>query len=40
VANRVRLTREGYNAAEHDFQENLVEMIESLRAGPQADLDG
>jgi peroxiredoxin len=39
-ANRVRLTREGYNAAEHDFQENLVEMIESLRAGPQTDLDG
>ncbi len=34
-ANRVRLMREGYNAAEHDFQENLVEMIESLRAGPQ-----
>jgi peroxiredoxin len=33
-ANRVRLTREGYNAAEHDFQENLVEMIESLREGP------
>jgi thiol-disulfide isomerase/thioredoxin len=31
-AHRVRLTREGYNAAEHDFQENLAEMIESLRA--------
>ena len=31
-AGRVRLTREGYNAAEHDFQENLAEMIESLRA--------
>jgi thiol-disulfide isomerase/thioredoxin len=32
-ANRIRLTREGYNAAERDFQENLREMIESLRAG-------
>ena len=39
-ANRVRLMREGYNAAEHDFQENLVEMIESLRAGPQTDSGG
>ena len=28
---RLRFTREGYNAAEHDFQENLVEMIESFR---------
>jgi thiol-disulfide isomerase/thioredoxin len=34
-ANRVRLTREGYNAAEHDFQENLAEAIESLREGLQ-----
>ena len=39
-ANRVRLMREGYNAAEHDFQENLVEMIESLRAGPQTGSGG
>ena len=28
---RLRFTREGYNAAEHDFQEKLVEMIESFR---------
>lgn len=28
---RLRFTREGYNAAEHDFQDQLVEMIESFR---------
>lgn len=28
---RLRFTREGYNSAEHDFQEQLVEMIESFR---------
>jgi peroxiredoxin len=28
---RLRFTREGYNAAEHDFQDRLVEMIESFR---------
>ena len=35
---RIRFAREGYNAAEHDFQEKLVEMIEALRApqGPTA----
>jgi thiol-disulfide isomerase/thioredoxin len=29
---RLRLTREGYNAAETDFQANLVDLIETLRA--------
>ena len=29
---RIRFTREGYNAAEHNFLENLVEIIEVLRA--------
>ncbi len=31
-ADRIRFTREGYNAAETGFQENLVELIEGLRA--------
>ena len=31
-AGRLRFTREGYNAAETDFQENLVEIIEASRA--------
>ena len=29
---RIRFMREGYNSAENDFQENLVEIIETLRA--------
>jgi len=39
---RIRFTREGYNAAEDDFQENLVEIIEALRAteGPAGTLLG
>ncbi len=32
---RIRFTREGYNAAEDDFQENLVELIEALRAAEE-----
>ncbi len=28
---RLRFSREGYNAAERDFQEQLIEMIESFR---------
>ena len=31
-ADRIRFTREGYNAAETDFQESLVEIIEALTA--------
>jgi peroxiredoxin len=30
-AGNIRLTREGYNAAETQFQENLMELVESLR---------
>jgi thiol-disulfide isomerase/thioredoxin len=39
---RIRFAREGYNAAEGDFQENLVEIIERLRAaeGPAGALPG
>lgn len=32
---RIRFTREGYNAAESHFQENLVEIVEGLRAQSQ-----
>ncbi len=31
-ADRIRFTREGYNAAETGFQENLVELVEAPRA--------
>ena len=35
-SDRIRFTREGYNAAEHNFQEDLVEIIEALRAAERS----